>query len=661
MKENARTGSIRIDLNQFKLHIDLKKRIELTLHFNSPSRRFYFSLIAFVVNEMKRLEKITSIPLEGHHDLLALLNESVGGSAGSSNEENLLPRIYRKWKDALPNLEEAPLFKVLGKRKKYDEGDGKTYPFTDSEKDNWANLFEYIGSNENVRLKFAIDKIGLNLRDVDIVYEDSINGDAWDRFLLSLKTEVEKTGEAKPIQSISEIHEPPVSLPSQQGTGLRRRYGWVVLIAMVVMIAGAGTWAIWEFTSQPSLTKKASMDRMAFPLPEKPSIAVLPFVNLSGDPSQEVLADGITNSIITTFSSNPYLFVIARNSSFAYKGKPVKIQQVAEELGVRYVIEGSVARSGDRIRLSAQLVDAIKGHHLWGERYDWELKDLFALQDELARRIRRAVGVKLTHGEQFLHQVGPKNIEVLMKFYQAVEYIRAFNIDDNNRARLIAEECIVLESDWYANYHLLGSVSMTDIFLGNTKDPAVSLQTAIELLEKAIDMTEVYKERIYPQLGYLYSLKRDYDKAIELGEKGVAAVPNGSEAHAWLAMSLTFAGRAQEAIPRMEKAIRLDPLPPAFYYQNLGSAYSRVGRTDEAIAMYKNAIALTPNNVMAYAALAAAYVNLDREDEAKAAAAQVLRINPKFSAKRYAYSLAYKDQSISARFMELMIKAGLPE
>jgi tetratricopeptide (TPR) repeat protein len=126
-------------------------------------------------------------------------------------------------------------------------------------------------------------------------------------------------------------------------------------------------------------------------------------------------------------------------------------------------------------------------------------------------------------------------------------------------------------------------------------------------------------------------------------------------------MSLNYAGRHQEAIPLMEKAIRLNPLPPAFYYLNLGGAYSRVGRTEEAIAMYKNAIALTPNNVMAYATLAAAYASLDREDEAKAAAAQVLRINPKFSAKRYAYSLAYKDQSISARFMELMIKAGLPE
>jgi adenylate cyclase len=540
---------------------------------------------------------------------------------------------------------------------------------------------------ENRRMLF---RIGINLGDVieegERIYGDGVNiaarlescadpggicvsKTAFDHIESKLPLGYEFLGEqqvkniAKPVGAYRVLMEPRVTVAGAKevkpSDPVWSRKGVLAgVVAVLLLIIGVG---IWHFHFRTPKIEPASVEKMAFPLPEKPSIAVLPFVNMSGDPGQEFLADGITNSIITTFSSNPYLFVIARNSSFAYKGKPVKVQQVAEELGVRYVIEGSVARSGDRIRLSAQLVDAIKGYHLWGERYDWELKDLFALQDELVRRIGRAVGVKLIHGEQLLHQVGPKNIEVALKLYQGVEYMRAFNIDDNNRARLIAEECIALEPDWYAGWWNLGSVTMTDIFLGNTKNPAKSLQTAIELLEKAIDMTEVYKERIYPQLGFLYSLKRDYDKAIELGEKGVAAVPNGSEAHIWLGISLNFAGRYHEAIPLMEKAIRLDPLPPAFYYQNLGSAYNRVGRTEEAIAMYKNAIALTPNNVMAYAALAAAYASLDMEDEAKAAAAQVLRINPKFSAKRYANSMAYKDRSISARFMELMIKAGLPE
>src|SRR5512139_1877109 len=172
--------SIQIDLAEFKLHLHLKNRIQLTLHFNSPSRRFYLSVIALVVNEMKKSGKIKSIPLQEHLDLLALLNESIGGSAGLSDKENLLHRIYSKWKDALPNLEEAPLFKVLGKKKEVGDGAiGKIYSFTDVEKDEWANLFEYMGSEENLRLKFAIDKMGATLDDVVIVCEDSLNADAW--------------------------------------------------------------------------------------------------------------------------------------------------------------------------------------------------------------------------------------------------------------------------------------------------------------------------------------------------------------------------------------------------------------------------------------------------------------------------------------------------
>ena len=188
--------SLQIDLNDFKLHLHLKGRTPLTLHFNSPSRSFYLSVIALVVNEMKKSGKIRSIHLHEHLDLLALLNETIGGAAGSSEKENLLPRIYKKWKDALPDLEEAPLFKVLGKKKKEDAdgATGKIYSFSDAEKDGWANLFEYMGSEENVRLRFAIDKIGVGLNETSIIFGDSLNGDAWDQFIASLK---KRTGERR--------------------------------------------------------------------------------------------------------------------------------------------------------------------------------------------------------------------------------------------------------------------------------------------------------------------------------------------------------------------------------------------------------------------------------------------------------------------------------
>ncbi len=400
MTENTKQHPITIDLNEFKLHLDLKNKIELTLHFNSPSRRFYLSLIAFVVNEMKRLGKITSIPLEGNLPLLALLNESVGEAAGSSDRESLLPRVYRKWKDALPNLEEAPLFKVLGRKKHSDEGIGKTYAFTEAEKDIWANLFEYKGSEENIRLKFAVDRIGAGLDDVVILYEGTVDGDAWEKFVLGLKDKGESQPEMKDIDRVYEEPVPPVPSPGKWKIAWPSRYRWIVLIAVIGSVLGAGTWAIWKIFFKPVPIEVASAERMAFPLPDNPSIAVLPFVNMSEDPKQEFLSDAITENIITALSKVPRLFVISRQSTFFYKGKPVKVSQVSEELGVRYVLEGSVQKSADRIRISAQLIDALTGNHLWSGRYDSDLKDLFALQDEITLKILTGVRVKLTDGEQ---------------------------------------------------------------------------------------------------------------------------------------------------------------------------------------------------------------------------------------------------------------------
>lgn len=213
MMENAKHHPITIDLDQFRLHIDLKNRIKLSLHFNSPSRKFYLSLIAFVVNEMKRIGKIASIPLEGHHDLLALLNETVGEAAGSSEKENLLPRIYRKWQQALPNLEEAPLFKVVGRKKELEEGVGKTYHFSEAEKDCWTNLFEYMGSEEHVRLRFAIDRIGVSLNDVVILFVGCQDGEAWEKFISSLGQKEEE--KPKPVEAVSEESVAPV-IPSKE-------------------------------------------------------------------------------------------------------------------------------------------------------------------------------------------------------------------------------------------------------------------------------------------------------------------------------------------------------------------------------------------------------------------------------------------------------------
>ena len=309
----------------------------------------------------------------------------------------MLSRIYRKWQHALPNLEEAPLFMVLGRKKGFEEGIGKTYPFTETEKDSWANLFEYKGSHENVRLKFAIDRIGATLNDIVILYEDSLNADAWERFISSLKEKKGEEQKAEPDKRVSE--EPDVAAPplEKRRILLPGRYRWVALMAAIVVVLGTITLAIWEAYLKPASGDVASIEKMAFPLPDNPSIAVLPFANMSEDPKQEFLCDGMTEEIITPLQGSKAV-CDRRSSTSTYKGKPVKVKQVSEELGVRYVLEGSVQRSGDRVRITAQFIDALTGNHLWAKRYDRDLKDIFALQDEITINILANLQVKLMDG-----------------------------------------------------------------------------------------------------------------------------------------------------------------------------------------------------------------------------------------------------------------------
>jgi TolB-like protein/Flp pilus assembly protein TadD len=586
---------IRIDLNEFKLHIRLKDKTALTLHFNSPSRRFYLSVIAFVVNEMKRLGKITSIPLEHHLDLLALLNETVGGSAGSSDRENLLPRIYKKWKDALPDLEDAPLFKVLGRKKEYDDGIGKAYHFTEEEKDSWANLFEYKGSEENVRLRFSIDRLGLNLNDIVIIYEEYLNEEAWERFISDLK---------------------------QEG-------------------------------------KVASAKKMPYSLPDKPSIAVLPFWNMTGDPTQDYFCDGLSEEIITALSKTPKLFVIARNSAFTYKGRPAKVQQVAEELGVKFVLEGSLRKVGDRIRITSQLTDALSGYHLWAERYDRTVKDMFTIQDEITKNIITALQVKLTEGEQAsVYGKGTDDLEAYLKAMEANWLIFQSAKEQVIKARQLLEEAIALDSNYALAYCILGVTHILDIWLGSSKSPRESVMRAIELYQKAITLDSSLASA-HVHLGYVYAaMIRQHDKGIAEGEKALALAPNSADVVLHYAIILTYSGRWYEAIPLFREALRLNPIPPNEYYHHFAVVLRETGQYDEAISLLKKAIKQEPDDIFSHLVLTSVYSYAGRQEEARAAAAEVLRIKPTFRIEQLPQG-THRDLSIVERENEALRNAGL--
>jgi adenylate cyclase len=402
---------------------------------------------------------------------------------------------------------------------------------------------------------------------------------------------------------------------------------------------------------------------MAFPLPDVPSIAVLPFVNMSKDPDQEFLCDAMTEEIISALSKVPRLFVIARNSTFTYKGKPVKVKQVSEELGVRYVLEGSFQRSGDRVRITAQLIDALTGNHLWAERYDRDLKDTFALQDEVTLKVLTATQVKLTEGEQALgygkYYGGKQGLDCYLKIMEGNDLVSRRNIKDNNLARRIAEEALAMCPEVPMAYLLMACVRMNDYWFGST--PQESIEKGIELVQKALALDDNLAEA-HGLLGSLYTQKREYEKGIAEGERAVALNPGGATVLVSYAQSLSFSGRSEEAIPLFQKAIRLNPNAVGSYYnyyQNLGNAFVMTGRYEEAVSAYKKSIQRTPNFLWSHMMLTATYSMMGREEEARAEAAEVLRINPKFSVDFFAKTSLIKEQSVRDKVFNALRKAGL--
>jgi adenylate cyclase len=407
----------------------------------------------------------------------------------------------------------------------------------------------------------------------------------------------------------------------------------------------------------------ASTEKMAFPLPDVPSIAVLPFVNMSEDPKQEFLCDGITENIISVLSKVPRLFVISRQSTFFYKDKPVKVKQVSEELGVRYVLEGGIQRSGDRVRVTVQLIDALTGNHLWAERYDRDLKDLFALEDEITMRILKAIRVKLTEGEissaYSKYFRGKQGFDCYLKLMEAAKYADRFNIEDNNVARRLNEEAISMCPENPLGYAQLSQVYRMDIALGNTKNLWETSWKSRELAEKALAIDDSIPIA-HILLSFRYLGEKDYDGAIAEGERAVALDPSGSDSYFACAQALLFACRPEEAIPMFQKAIRLNPNAAANTFVSFGHALRNAGRFEESVSAYKKGIQRAPDLIFAHIGLGTTYSLMGREKEARAEAAEVLRINPKYSLDYFAkISAPYKDQSEIDKVVNAMRKAGL--
>ena len=440
---------------------------------------------------------------------------------------------------------------------------------------------------------------------------------------------------------------------------ISRKTSIVALIGLVIIAASLIGWIV--YLQQSVKIEAASLEQMAYPLPEKPSIAVLPFKNLSGDEKDGLIAKGLTEDIITALSRVQELFVIASASSFAYEGKTVKISQVSEELGVRYILDGSVQRSKDRLRVTAQLVDAVAGHQLWADRFDRKAEDLFVLQDDLVRQILVELQVKLTDGEMARsYSRGNQNLDAWLLLKQGFNEGFKFTQGGMARARELFQAAHEKDLDWARPLAGLSWIYWYEARRGWAGDRDESMRIGLELAEKAAEMAPE-EPGGYQMLSLFAMSKRDYEQAMVYRQKALRLAPNDYLVLYGLGTLLLNAGEPEQAIDILKRAMRMNPSKMDALSWTLAEAQMIAGHYEDAIETSNRATARQPDSMYPHIFMAAAYGAVGRLEEAQAEAAKVLHITPKFTVSAWMKSRLLKDPADLERYANLLLKAGLPE
>jgi TolB-like protein/class 3 adenylate cyclase len=541
-------------------------------------------------------------------------------------------------------------------------------------------------------------RVGINLGDVipdgDRIYGDGVNiaarleglaeaggicisGTVYDQVATKLPLAYEFVGE----RLVKNILKPVrvYRVRTQAGSPWRTWRPWgrlgrirrpklaVILVGLCILGGAAASW--WGFV--PPILHLAGVHLQktaALPLPDKPTIAVLPFVNMSGNAEQEYFSDGMTEDLITDLAKLAGLFVIARNSVFTYKGKAVKPDQVSQELRVRYVLEGSVRKANDRVRITAQLIDATTGYHLWAERYDRDVQDIFAVQAEIARRITRALAVRLTPEESArMGQKYTSSVEAWDLFQQGMAHYRKYTQVDNAQARRFFQEAIALDRSFGEAYAALSATHRLDWNFGWTPPaPAESERLAFQWAQDAVKHDPLSPSG-HQQLAYLHVYQDDLPNALLEAQEAVSrGGPNYANGRATLAQMLIYDGRAREALEEMRIALDLNPKKtPAFYYYHLGMAYYVLGlqegdRThfETARTHLETALTKSPNFRPARNYLVAVLSELGMVAEAQAEMDKLLAMGRPQGVEQIRRVAPYKDPNIRNRLLTAWHNAG---
>ena len=477
------------------------------------------------------------------------------------------------------------------------------------------------------------------------------------------RVSIEESGNAGAVRNARPPARPPQAAPPPpQPAKSNRLWPGVAATAVVVVVVGIAAWQgdwLVGTTQTAAVPDDAAEQPKALPLPDRPSIAVLAFDNLSGDPDQEFFSDAMSESIITNLASIRELFVIARNSSFTYKGKPVSLRQVSEELGVRYVLEGSVQRQDDRVRIIAQLIDARADEHLWQQTYDRDASDIFALQDEIAQKVAQNISYRV----RLRTPKGTRNVEAFELVYRAKILMLRINKEDNDQALAYALRAIELDPEYGGAHGVLGAIRRWRALTGWGDTSDDTNERALELLNKAIELDETDYYSRYLR-GWLLSQMGRFEEA--MGDFQIARTlnPNNPDVLSMIGLTDDKMGNHEAAARSIQAAMRANPFYPFFYANFLGRANYSMRNYEEAVERFTEAARINPTNHLHFVWMAAAYAQLGRQEEAETAAAAGLEKNPQFTVSRYVANQSYSDPEDAEHLREGLRKgrsAGMTE